>query len=57
MVIKASPLKPNELINIHFEPGTPYLIELGLSKSLTATALLAAPLSGLIVQPMIGTCM
>lgn len=34
--------------------GSPYLIGLGLSKSLTAIAFLAGPLSGLIVQPMIG---
>lgn len=54
MVSEAIPLALIELMNNHIEPGTPYLIELGLSKSLTATALLAAPLSGLIVQPMIG---
>ncbi|THH09710.1 hypothetical protein EW145_g1817 [Phellinidium pouzarii] len=35
-------------------PASPYLISLGLSKSLTAVAFLAGPLSGLIVQPLIG---
>ena len=34
--------------------ASPYLIRLGLSKSLTAIAFLAGPLSGLIVQPLIG---
>ncbi|KAI8808211.1 hypothetical protein BJ742DRAFT_772207 [Cladochytrium replicatum] len=34
--------------------GTPYLLELGLSKSLTALVWLAGPLSGLLVQPIVG---
>ena len=40
--------------SVHRVIGSPYLIGLGLSKSLTAIAFLAGPLSGLIVQPMIG---
>ncbi|KAI7901771.1 major facilitator superfamily domain-containing protein [Cokeromyces recurvatus] len=34
--------------------GTPYLLSLDLSKELTALVWLAGPLSGLIVQPLIG---
>ena len=34
---------------------TPYLLELGLAKSQTALVWLAPPLSGMIVQPIIGT--
>jgi len=34
--------------------GTPYLLSLGLPKSLTALVWLAGPLSGLIIQPLIG---
>ena len=34
--------------------ASPYLISLGLSKSLMALVFLAGPLSGLIVQPLIG---
>ncbi|KAG0746441.1 hypothetical protein G6F57_000511 [Rhizopus arrhizus] len=34
--------------------GTPYLISLDLSKQLTALVWLAGPLSGLLVQPLIG---
>jgi solute carrier family 45, member 1/2/4 len=34
--------------------GTPYLISLGLSKTLTALVWLAGPLSGLLVQPLVG---
>lgn len=34
--------------------ASPYLISLGLSKSYTAIAFLAGPLSGLVVQPLIG---
>ncbi|KDN37993.1 hypothetical protein K437DRAFT_228862 [Tilletiaria anomala UBC 951] len=34
--------------------ASPYLIELGLSKSQVAAVLVAGPLSGLIVQPVIG---
>lgn len=32
----------------------PYLLELGLSKSLMALVFLAGPLSALVVQPIIG---
>lgn len=35
--------------------GTPYLISLGLSKSAVAMVFLAGPISGLVVQPLIGT--
>ena len=38
----------------HYHSGTPYLISLGLSKSAIAIVFLAGPLSGLIVQPLIG---
>lgn len=34
--------------------GTPYLLSLGMSKSSTSLVWIAAPLSGLIVQPVIG---
>ncbi|EKM56768.1 uncharacterized protein PHACADRAFT_254080 [Phanerochaete carnosa HHB-10118-sp] len=34
--------------------GTPYLISLGLSKSAVAMVFLAGPISGLVVQPLIG---
>ncbi|KAI8367525.1 major facilitator superfamily domain-containing protein [Radiomyces spectabilis] len=34
--------------------GTPYLLSLNLSKELTALVWLAGPLSGLLVQPLIG---
>ncbi|KAI8924680.1 major facilitator superfamily domain-containing protein [Entophlyctis helioformis] len=34
--------------------GTPYLLSLGLAKSLTALVWLAGPLSGLLIQPIIG---
>ena len=34
--------------------GTPYLLSLELSKELTALVWLAGPLSGLLVQPLIG---
>jgi solute carrier family 45 protein 1/2/4 len=34
--------------------GTPYLLSLGLSKTLTALVWLAGPLSGLIMQPIAG---
>ncbi|KAK4046957.1 hypothetical protein OIO90_006375 [Microbotryomycetes sp. JL221] len=34
--------------------GTPYLLNLGLSKTSTSLVWLAGPLSGLIVQPLIG---
>ena len=35
-------------------PASPYLVSLGLSKSGMAAVFLAGPLSGLIVQPLIG---
>ncbi|KAF0556687.1 MFS general substrate transporter [Gigaspora margarita] len=34
--------------------GTPYLLELGLSKSLMSLVWLAGPLAGLLVQPIVG---
>jgi MFS family permease len=34
---------------------TPYLLQLGLAKSETALVWIAPPLSGLIVQPVVGT--
>jgi hypothetical protein len=34
--------------------ASPYLLSLGLKKSWVAIVLLAGPLSGLIVQPLIG---
>lgn len=33
---------------------TPYLLQLGLTKSYTSAVWIAAPLSGLIMQPVIG---
>jgi len=36
-------------------PASPYLLSLGLSKSLMAIVFVAGPLSGLIVQPLVGT--
>lgn len=38
----------------HLFLASPYLLSLGLSKSLMAIVFLAGPLSGLIVQPLIG---
>jgi solute carrier family 45 protein 1/2/4 len=34
--------------------GTPYLVSLGLSSSLTALVWIAGPLSGLLIQPIVG---
>ena len=34
--------------------GTPYLLSLGLSKSRTSLVWIAGPLSGLIMQPVVG---
>ena len=34
--------------------GTPYLVSLGLSSSLTALVWIAGPLSGLVIQPVVG---
>ncbi|KAJ3412140.1 hypothetical protein HDV05_001178 [Chytridiales sp. JEL 0842] len=39
---------------VEFAYGTPYLLSLGLSKPLLALVWLAGPLSGLIIQPVIG---
>src|SRR5436190_17565840 len=39
----------------HFWPDcTPYLLQLGLTKSRTSLVWIAGPLSGLIMQPLIG---
>ena len=35
--------------------ASPYLLSLGLTKSNMATVFIAGPLSGLIMQPLIGT--
>ncbi|KAG9313671.1 hypothetical protein JVU11DRAFT_6016 [Chiua virens] len=43
------------LWSVEMSYASPYLLSLGLSKSLMAIVFLAGPLSGLIVQPMIGT--
>ncbi|KAH9930693.1 MFS general substrate transporter [Fomitopsis serialis] len=40
--------------SIEMSYGTPYLLSLGLSKSAVATVFLAGPISGLLVQPLIG---
>ncbi|EPS95433.1 hypothetical protein FOMPIDRAFT_1054159 [Fomitopsis schrenkii] len=40
--------------SIEMSYGTPYLLSLGLSKSAVATVFLAGPISGLVVQPLIG---
>ena len=34
--------------------GTPYLLQLGLSKSRTSAVWIAGPLSGIIMQPLVG---
>ena len=39
----------------HSSDFTPQLLQLGLAKSQTSLVWIAAPLSGLIVQPVIGT--
>jgi solute carrier family 45, member 1/2/4 len=36
------------------DTGTPYLLTLGLTKSAVAMVFLAGPISGLVVQPLIG---
>ena len=38
-----------------YPSGTPYLLSLGLTKSAVAMVFLAGPISGLVVQPLIGT--
>ncbi|THH15535.1 hypothetical protein EW146_g4950 [Bondarzewia mesenterica] len=40
--------------SVEMSYATPYLLSLGLSKSLTAIVFLAGPISGLVVQPLIG---
>ncbi|KAI8341095.1 major facilitator superfamily domain-containing protein [Chlamydoabsidia padenii] len=42
------------LVSLYTSYGTPYLLSLDLSKELTALVWLAGPLSGLIIQPLIG---
>lgn len=42
------------LWSVEMSYGTPYLISLGLSKSAVAMVFLAGPISGLVVQPLIG---
>lgn len=42
-------------IFFHDMSASPYLLSLGLSKSSMAGVFVAGPLSGLIVQPLIGT--
>ena len=39
----------------HDVSASPYLISLGLSKSSMAVVFVAGPLSGLVMQPLIGT--
>ncbi|TFK45670.1 MFS general substrate transporter [Heliocybe sulcata] len=43
------------LWSVEMSYASPYLLSLGLHKSLMAIVFLAGPLSGLIVQPLIGT--
>ncbi|RGB41290.1 major facilitator superfamily domain-containing protein [Rhizophagus diaphanus] len=46
----------NKEINIpSIRGGTPYLLSIGLSKSIMSLVWLAGPLSGLIMQPIVGT--
>ncbi|OBZ66441.1 General alpha-glucoside permease [Grifola frondosa] len=42
------------LWSVEMSYGTPYLISLGLSKSAVAMVFLAGPVSGLVVQPLVG---
>ena len=44
------------LWSVEMSYASPYLLSLGLSKSWMAMVFLAGPLSGLIVQPVIGVC-
>lgn len=39
---------------VEFAYGTPFLLSLGMPKSLTALVWLAGPLSGLLIQPLVG---
>ena len=43
------------VVVLTYYSGTPYLISLGLTKSAVAMVFLAGPISGLIVQPLIGS--
>lgn len=48
---------PRERLLITYDPAidcTPYLLQLGLTKSKTSLVWIAGPLSGLIIQPLIG---
>lgn len=45
---------PNPMRTLHIHTASPYLLELGLSKSLMSLVFVAGPLSGLIMQPLIG---
>ncbi|KAI0644153.1 hypothetical protein C8Q79DRAFT_1021988 [Trametes meyenii] len=40
--------------SVEMSYGTPYLLSLGLSKAAVLTAFLASPISGLVIQPLIG---
>ncbi|KAI0340319.1 MFS general substrate transporter [Trametopsis cervina] len=42
------------LWSVEMSYGTPYLLSLGLTKSAVAMVFLAGPISGLVVQPLIG---
>ena len=53
------PHRRSTSLNIHADAallryGTPYLLSLGLSKELTSLVWLAGPISGFVVQPIIG---
>lgn len=55
-LLGASSLLGLQLVwSTEFAQAGPYLLNLGLSKSLTSLVFLAGPLSGLIVQPIIGS--
>lgn len=44
----------NEVLTRTYPDCTPYLLQLGLTKSRTSLVWLAGPLSGLIMQPLVG---
>ena len=46
-------LAKRSIVNAHID-CTPYLLNLGLSKSSTSLVWIAGPLSGLVVQPVVG---
>lgn len=52
--IHVASLAPATLANTTCADCTPYLLSLGLSKGQTSLVWVAGPLSGLIVQPIIG---